>query len=65
VVGEERGEEMIIVKITDMLILITAAYVYLWESYIDANSSETQNIHARMPVWLRHVRFGKAVATLQ
>lgn len=43
---------MIIVKITVMLILITAVYVYLWESYIGVNPSEQRkllNKNADMP----------------
>lgn len=31
---------MIIVKITVMLILITAVYVFFWECYIESNPSE-------------------------
>lgn len=48
-VGEEREEEMIIVKITVMLILITAVYYLFWKAYIESNLSETLKLHPLYP----------------
>lgn len=48
-VGKEREEEMIIVKITFMFILITAAYYLFWGIYIASNSSEALKLHPLYP----------------